>query len=198
MDIRPRTLAVPVGHYDHVLGPASAPVTVVEYGDFECPACKRAYPGVKMLLAGFERAIRFVYRHFPLVQIPPHAELAAEAAEAAGAQGRFWRMHSMLFENKPSLQPHHLRSHALGIGLDLQRYDLEMANHVHLERVREHVATGIASGVRGTPSFFVNGTYQDVSFGFEHLIETVRRQLAMHANRSASSAKPGRYSERRL
>src|SRR6266852_823395 len=90
---QPFTLAVPVNHTDHILGPISAKVTVVEYGDFECPSCGQAYPAVKMLLKHFGDRMRFVYRHFPLVEVHPHAELAAEAAEAAGAQHKFWQMH---------------------------------------------------------------------------------------------------------
>jgi protein-disulfide isomerase len=173
----PVKLAVPVNHLDHVLGSAQAPVTIVEYGDFECPACKLAYPAVKLLIKTFGSAVRFAYRHFPLVEVHPHAELAAEAAEAAGAQGKFWPMHDLLFENQQHLKANHLRAYAQRLELDLSRYDYEMDDHVYLQRVREHIASGLASGVRGTPGFYVNGAPQDVSFGFEHLMEAVR-QLA--------------------
>jgi protein-disulfide isomerase len=178
----PVKLAVPLNHLDHVLGSAQAPVTLVEYGDFECPQCKLAYPAVQLLIKTFGSAVRFAYRHFPLLEVHPHAELAAEAAEAAGAQGKFWPMHDLLFENQQHLKASHLRAYAQRLELDLSRYDYEMDDHVYLQRVREHVASGVASGVRGTPGFYMNGVPQDVSFGFEHLMEAVR-QLA-HARPS--------------
>lgn len=180
----PGKLAVPANHLDHVLGTAQAPVTVVEYGDFECPSCKLAYPAVKLMIKTFGSALRFAYRHFPLVEVHPHAELAAEAAEAAGAQGKFWPMHDLLFENQQHLKANNLRSYAQRLELDLSRYDYEMSDHVYLQRVREHVASGVASGVRGTPSFFLNGVYQDVSFGFEHLMDAVRQRAHARAGHS--------------
>ena len=181
----PGKLAAPVNHLDHVLGSAQAAVTVVEYGDFECPSCKLAFPAVKLMIHTFGSALRFAYRHFPLVEVHPHAELSAEAAEAAGAQGKFWPMHDLLFENQQHLKANHLRGYAQRLELDLARYDYEMSDHVYLQRVREHVASGVASGVRGTPSFFLNGVYQDVSFGFEHLMEAVRQRA--HARPARSS-----------
>jgi protein-disulfide isomerase len=177
-------LAVPVNHLDHVLGLAQAPVTLVEYGDFECPTCKLAYPAVKLLLRTFGSTVRFAYRHFPLVEIHPHAELAAEASEAAGAQGKFWPMHDLLFENQQHLKANHLRAYAQRLELDLARYDYEMDDHVYLQRVREHVASGVASGVRATPSFYLNGAPQDVSFGFEHLMEAVRQRVGARPPRT--------------
>ena len=170
----PAKLAVPVNHLDHLLGPAQAPVTLVEYGDFECPSCKLAYPAVKLLISTFESTVRLAYRHFPINEAHPHAELAAEAAEAAGAQGKFWPMHDLLFENQQHLKANHLRAYAQRLDLDLSRYDYEMGDHVYLQRVREHIASGLASGVRATPGFYLNGVPQDVSFGFEHLMEAVR------------------------
>jgi protein-disulfide isomerase len=180
----PIKLAVPVSHLDHVLGPAQAPVTLVEYGDFECPACKLAYPAVKLLLKTFGSAVRFAYRHFPLVEVHPHAELAAEASEAAGAQGKFWPMHDLLFENQQHLKASHLRSYAQRLELDMGRYDYEMDDHVYLQRVREHAASGVASGVRATPAFYLNGAPQDVSFGFEHLMEAVRQRVGTRSPRT--------------
>jgi protein-disulfide isomerase len=174
---QPFTLAVPLDHTDHVLGPASAKVTLVEYGDFECPSCGQAYPAVKMLLERFGDRVRFVFRHFPLVEVHPHAELAAEAAEAAGAQHKFWRMHDLLFEHQLHLKANNLRQYALAAELDLERYDYEMNDHVYLQRVHEHIDGGAKSGVRSTPGFFVNGTVQDVSFGLERLYEAVEAEL---------------------
>ena len=174
---RPFALAVPVNHADHVLGPASARVTLVEYGDFECPSCGQAYPAVKMLLKRFGDRVRFVYRHFPLLEVHPHAELAAEAAETAGGQHKFWPMHDLLFEHQLHLKANSLRQYALQAELDLDRYDYELKEHVYLQRVHEHIDGGAKSGVRSTPAFFVNGAVQDVSFGFEGLYKAVEAAL---------------------
>lgn len=169
----PFTLAVPVDNSDHVLGPESARVVVVEYGDFECPSCAQAYSAVKMLLQRFEQRIRFVWRHFPLVEVHPHAQLAAEAAEAAGAQHKFWPMYDLLSQHPLHLKPKDLRDYAGRIELDLERYDYEMGDQVYRQRVNEHVEGGGRSGVRSTPTFFVNGAVVDVSFGLEHLSAAV-------------------------
>jgi protein-disulfide isomerase len=166
---KPFTLAVPVNHSDHFLGPAAAKVTLVEYGDFECPTCGQAYHAVNMLLAHFSGRVRFVFRHYPLREPHPHAELAAEAAEAAGGQKKFWEMHNLLFENQLHLKPNNLRHYAEKLELDLPRYDFEMEDHVYLQRVQEHIESGKKSGLRGTPTFFINGVLHDASFGFEHL-----------------------------
>ncbi len=174
---QPFTLTTPVNHADHVLGPISAKVTVVEYGDFECPSCGQAYPAVKMLLKRFGERVRFVYRHFPLVEVHPHAELAAEAAEAAGAQHKFWEMHDLLFEHQQHLKANSLRQYALQCELDLDRYDYEMKEHLYLQRVHEHIDGGAKSGVRSTPGFFVNGAVEDVSFGLERLHKAVEAAL---------------------
>jgi protein-disulfide isomerase len=165
----PFTLAVPVNQTDHILGPASAKVTLVEYGDFECPSCGQAYPAVGMLLKHFEGRMRFVFRHFPLREVHPHAELAAEAAEAAGAQGKFWEMHRLLFEHQSHLKAKSLREYAEKLELDLTRYDFEMKDQVYLQRVQEHIAGGIQSGIRSTPTFYINGELHDTSFGFQQL-----------------------------
>jgi protein-disulfide isomerase len=166
-------LAVAVSEADHVLGPSSARVTLVEYGDFECPNCKQAAPAVKLLLQRFPGRVRFVYRHFPLEGVHPHALHAALAAEAAGGQGKFWQMHDLLFENQTHLKPHQIRNYAERLELDLARYDAEMADQRYLQRVREHIEGGERSGVRATPAFFVNGKIHDVSFGLHSLIEAV-------------------------
>jgi protein-disulfide isomerase len=169
MSAPPFTLAVPVNHTDHIEGPANARVTLVEYGDFECPSCAQAYHAVNMLLKHFAGRLHFVFRHYPLREVHPHAELAAEAAEAAGAQGKFWQMHALLFDNQLHLKPNSLRQYAAKLELDLARFDFELEDHVYLQRIQEHVAGGRNSGLRGTPGFFVNGALLDVSFGFEPL-----------------------------
>src|SRR5574341_533958 len=170
-------LALPVGAADHVLGPSQAPVTVVEYGDFECPNCKQAAGAVKIMLARFAGRVRFVYRHFPLEGVHPHALQAALAAEAAGAQGRFWPMHDLLFENQRHLKLPQLRRYAQQLDLDMARYDTAIVDERCLQRVREHIESGDRSGVRGTPGLFINGVVQDVSFGMEHLLEGVEAAL---------------------
>lgn len=170
-------LTVPVNATDHVVGPAHAPVTIVEYGDFECPNCKQAVPAVKLLLRHFDGRVRFAYRHFPLEEVHPHALHAAEAAECAGAQGKFWPMHDLLFENQQHLKLPQLRSYAERLQLDTARYSAEMDDTVYLQRVREHMQSGSASGARATPTFFVNGRIIDVSFGLHRLQDAVESAL---------------------
>lgn len=165
------TLSVPVDSADHAMGPVHAPVTIVEYGDFECPNCKQAAPAVKLLLERFAGRVRFVYRHFPLEEVHPHALLAAEAAECAGGQGRFWEMHDLLFDHQDHLKLKHLHAYAERLQLDTARYTAEMDDHVYLQRVREHIESGRHSGVRSTPGFFVNGAIEDVSFGLQNLFD---------------------------
>ena len=171
-------LAVPVSATDHALGPEHAPVVVVEYGDFQCPLCKQAAPTVIMLLGRFTNRVRVVFRHFPLEEAHPQALLAAEAAESAGEQGKFWEMHDLLFANQEHLEAKHLYSYAGRLGLDMARFTAELDDHVYLQRVREHQQGGRRSQVRGTPGFFVNGTIQDVSFGLKHLFDAVGAALA--------------------
>jgi protein-disulfide isomerase len=175
--VKPANLAVPVNHADHVLGPETAKVTVVEYGDFECPNCAQAYPAVKILTKHFGERMRFVFRHFPLREVHPHAELAAEAAETAGAQRKFWLMHDLLFENQSHLKEKNLRRYAEQAELDLERYDYELKDHVYLQRIQEHIEGGIRSSVRSTPTFFVNGVLQEVSFGLEHLRQAIEMEI---------------------
>ena len=162
---------------DHIIGPGSAKVTIIEYGDFESPSCGQAHAAMKIILKHFGPQVRFVFRHYPQVEVHSQAELAAEAAETAGAQGRFWPFYAMLFEHQAHLKERHLRQYAQQIGLDLKRYDYEMNDHVYLQRVREHVSGGRRLGIRATPTFYVNGALTDVSFGLQHLEEAVERAL---------------------
>jgi protein-disulfide isomerase len=157
-------LTPPVSKRDHTFGPSKAPLTLVEYGDFECPHCGAAYPVVKKILETLGDRLQFVYRHFPLTQVHPHAEFAAEAAEAAGAQGRFWEMHDLLFENQQTLDDPHILLFAESLKLDLERFRLELVEHVHRGRVREDFMSGVKSGVNGTPTFFINGVRYDGSW----------------------------------
>jgi protein-disulfide isomerase len=147
----------PAGDRDHFLGSLSAPVTLVEYGDFECPACGQAYSVVQEVRESLGDRLRLVFRNFPLSTVHPHAQHAAEAAEAAGAQRRFWQMHDALFEHPMQLSDRHLRLYASQSGLDMDRFNREMAGHARAAAVREHFLGGVRSAVSGTPTFFING-----------------------------------------
>ena len=175
-------LAVPVQPTDHSLGPQRAPVVIVEYGDFECPSCKNAAPAVKMLLEHYPEEVRYVFRHFPLEVPHPRALAAAEAAECAGEQGKFWEMHDLLFANQTHLDAKHLRAYAERLEIDVAQYTAEMDDHVYLQRIREHIDGGKRSRVRGTPGFFVNGAIQDVSFGLHALFEATETALRSGEN----------------
>ena len=170
-------LAVAVNAQDHNLGPSHAAVTVVEYGDFECPNCKQAAPAVKLLLERFPGRVRLVWRHFPLEEVHPHALGAALASEAAAAQGKFWPMHDALFDDQRHMDASHLRRQAEKLELDLRRYDADMDDTVYLQRVREDIEGARTSGVRSTPTFFVNGEIHDVSFGLQGLFHSVEAAL---------------------
>lgn len=166
-------LATPPEPTDHSLGSEHAPVTLVEYGDFECPSCKVAVQTPKLLLERFPNKVRFIFRHFPLQDAHPHALLAAEASEAAAGQGRFWQMHDLLFQNQAHLKERDLHRYASELGLDLGRYTAEMDDHIYLQRVREHVESGRRSHVRATPGFFLDGMVQDISYGMQRLHDAV-------------------------
>jgi protein-disulfide isomerase len=174
---KPTTLTVPVNRSDHIRGSESAKVTLIEYGDFECATCGQAYHAVKILLDHFGSRVRFVFRHFPLREAHPHAELAAEAAESAGAQDKFWPMHDLLFENQLHLKAKTLRQYAEKMELDLVRFDHEMNDHLYLQRIQESIQSGKKSKVRSTPAFFINGVLHDVSFGLEQLQQAIETAL---------------------
>jgi protein-disulfide isomerase len=171
-------LAVPVGDSDHVQGPATAPVTLVEYGDYECPSCGQAYPVVKELLERLGSRVRLVFRNFPLATAHPHAESAAEAAEAAASQGQFWAMHDRLFENQNALDDEDLVRYAVALRLDESRFVSELAGHVHAARVREDFMGGVRSGVNGTPTFFINGVRHDGPFDLDTLLAAIEGEIA--------------------
>jgi protein-disulfide isomerase len=169
------TLVVPVGEDDHSQGPANAPVTLVEYGDFECPHCGRAYPIVKAVQRRLGKGLRFVFRHFPLTEVHAHAEHAAESAEAAGAQGRFWEMHDRLFERQFALEDEHLIEYAQELGLDAPRVARELAAHTYKPQVRDDFMSGVRSGVNGTPTFFINGLRYDYTWNEDTLTAALER-----------------------
>ncbi len=182
-------LAVPVDpERDHVRGGGDAPVTLVEYGDFECPFCGRAEPAVRRIVAEFGDDLRYVFRHLPLADVHPNAPLAAEAAEAAGAQGKFWEMHDLLFEHQDALRPMDLVGYAGELGLDVDRFTDELRRHVYAARVADDIDTADQSGVTGTPTFFVNGRRQQGSFDIDLLTAAV--SAALQRSR-LSSPRPG-------
>ena len=160
---------------DHVQGSTEAPVTLVEYGDYECPYCGAAYPIVKEVQARMGDRLRFVFRNFPITTSHPHAEQAAEATEAAASQSSFWQMHDLLYENQRRLRDEDLRAYAEQLELDLESFDQELAEHVHAARVREDFMSGVRSGVNGTPTFYINGARHDDSYGFETLLDALLR-----------------------
>jgi Na+:H+ antiporter, NhaA family len=163
---------------DHVRGGADAPVTLVEYGDFQCPYCGEAYPVVNELLERFGHQLRFVFRHMPLKDLHPRAPFAAEAAEAAAAQGRFWEMHDRLFEHRLELSDEELRAHAEAVGVeDAARFDAELRDGVHSARVAEDLESGSRSGVPSTPRFFVNGLIHLGSASYPELLEAISTEL---------------------
>jgi protein-disulfide isomerase len=159
-----------VGSDDHVQGPDDAPVTLVEYGDFECPHCGRAHPILKRVQRRLGDRVRFVFRHFPLGEMHPHAVHAAEAAEAAAEQGRFWEMHDAIFEHQSALDDRSLVRYAESLGLDGPRVAAALANGEYEERVRADFMSGVRSGVNGTPTFFINGHRFDGAWGEEELV----------------------------
>ncbi|HKQ52498.1 MAG TPA: thioredoxin domain-containing protein, partial [Pyrinomonadaceae bacterium] len=166
-------LARPVAESDHVVGPQSAPATLVEYGDYECPYCRRLHPMVKEIMSRLE-GLRFVFRHFPLRNVHPHAVRAAEAAEAASAQGRFWQMHDALFAQDQPLDDERLARVARTAGLDVARYASEMSAGVYGGKVEEDFKAALyADGVTGTPTFYLNGVRLSNIGSLEALLQTV-------------------------
>jgi formate-nitrite transporter family protein len=158
---------------DHALGPADAPVTLLEYGDYECPFCRGAFRDVHRLLDRYPGKIRFVFRNFPISQVHPHAEQAAEAAEAAAAQGKFWEMYELLLQDTSELDLDSLLGYADRLGLDVARFRNEIVGNVYAERISRDIDEGIKNGVNQTPKFYVNGTRIDGKFPMEGLVDAV-------------------------
>jgi Na+/H+ antiporter NhaA len=159
---------------DHIRGAPDAPVTLLEYGDYECPYCGQAEEVIRQVLASFGDDVRYVWRHLPLNDVHPSAQLAAEASEAAAAQGAFWPMHDTLLAHQDELRPMHLRHYAEELGLDVERFADALRRREHLPRVAEDVATADASGVAGTPSFFINGRRHYGAYDIAALSAAVR------------------------
>jgi protein-disulfide isomerase len=167
-------LTVDVGPDDHIRGSAEGRLTLVEYGDYECPYCGEAYPIVKEIERTFGNELRSVFRNFPLSEVHPHAFQAAEAAEAAATQGRFWEMHDRLYENQQRLGEEDLLSHAQALELDVERLEAELREHAHEPRIKNDFLSGLRSGVNGTPTFFINGRRHNGSYDLETLLGALR------------------------
>ncbi len=171
------TLTQPVSGHDHAAGPDDAPLTLVEYGDYQCPYCGAAYPVVKRLQKTLGKKLRFVFRNFPLTQAHPYALIAAEAAEAASLQGKFWEMHDLLFEEQALLKPETIPIWAKRIGLNLEKFEDDIKQGVVEKRIQEDRRSGIRSGVNGTPTFFINGTRYDGSPDYDSLLAALKSAL---------------------
>lgn len=170
-------LSIPVNAEDHAQGNSSAPCTLVEYGDYQCPSCGQAFPIVKKLQKHFGAKLLFVFRNFPLSEIHQWAEPAAEAAEYAGRQGTFWEMHDLLYENQEDLGEELFATLAGKLGLDPKQLQTAVADHANHAHIRTDFTGGVRSGVNGTPTFFVNGVRHDDSYDFDTLSEAIESAM---------------------
>jgi len=173
------TLTQAVSARDHAEGAADAPLTLVEYGDYQCPYCGAAYPVVKRLQKTLGNKLRFVFRNFPLTQLHPYALIAAQAAEAAALQGKFWEMHDLLFEEQRLLKPESIHPWAERIGLNLEQFENDVKQGVVEKRIKEDRQSGIRSGVNGTPTFFINGNRHDGPPDYNSLLAALESALAL-------------------
>jgi len=169
-------LTLPISGRDHIQGPFNAPITLLEYGDYECPYCGDAYPEVKAIQERLGDRLCFTFRNFPLANAHPHAEHAAEAAEAAGVQGKFWEMHDTLYENQTALNDEDLALYAANLGLDANRLTSEVIAGTHGARVREDFRSGARGGVNGTPTFFINGVRFEGAPDFDALLAALTQR----------------------
>jgi protein-disulfide isomerase len=155
---------------DHILGPSTAPIELVEYGDFECPHCGRAFTIIQQLRDELGDRLRFAFRHFPLAKMHPHARSAAESAEAAGAQGKFWEMHDILFRHGQALEMGNVTRYAEEVGVpDIARFKAEVSAEKYAAHIQEDLASGVRSGVNGTPTFFLNGKRHNGGYDYESM-----------------------------
>ncbi len=177
-------LKVPVSAEDHAQGPENAPVTVVEYGDYQCPHCGRAYPIVKRIQKHFGASLRFIFRNFPLTELHPNAEAAAETAEFAGANGKFWEMHDLIFENQQRLGGELYLELAGELGLAVEALQSALESGKYEDRVAADFKGGVRSGVNGTPTFYINGHRHDAPFDYEDLAQAI--EAASSASKQAA------------
>lgn len=166
-------LILPVSERDHISGPANAPVTLVEYGDYECPYCGLANPIVDEIRRELGDGLKFVFRNFPLSEVHPHAEHAAEIAEAAGAHGKFWEMHDILYAHQRALDDRHLAEYIARLGVPTSEVKQALTRHVYSDRIHEDFMSGVRSGVNGTPTFFINGLRHDGSYERNELLAAI-------------------------
>lgn len=178
-------LKIPVTTHDHSRGEENAPLTLVEYGDYECPFCARAHLAIKALEKHFAGKLRYVFRHFPLVDMHAHALPAAKAAEAAAAQGKFWAMHERLFARRRELDQEGLLRSAGAVGLNLERYAADVGSLITEQRIWSQMDGGVKSGVHGTPSFYINGYRYEGSASYDSLAETLQTVLETEVRRVA-------------
>jgi protein-disulfide isomerase len=169
-------LLLPIRPVDHVHGREGAPYTLVEYGDYECPDCGRLYAILRDLQQDIASRLRIVYRHYPLSGVHHFAQQAAEAAEAAGAEGKFWEMHTMLFERQQALRTKDLIRYAQELALDVERFRDDLKNERYRERVRADFLAGVQNGVHGTPGLFLNGVRYDGDWGKESLLRLLENE----------------------
>ena len=171
----PPKLTLPVGDRDHSEGLSGAPMVLVEYGDYQCPYCGAAYPIVKKIQKELGSSLRFVFRNFPITNSHPQAEWAAETAEAAAEQGKFWEMHDFLYENQRFLgDESYFAKYEGKLKLDVAKIGRDVAQHAHSARIREDFQSGVKSGVNGTPTFFINGSRYDGYPGFEAMLSALK------------------------
>jgi protein-disulfide isomerase len=171
------SLSLPVSKRDHVRGPANAPITLVEYGDYQCPYCGIDFYIVRRLQNELQDNLRFVFRNFPLTQIHELAQLSAEVAEAAGVQGKFWEMHDLLFENQQQLDMENILTWAVNLGLDLKKIGTDMELGPVRRRIQEDRRSGLVSGVNGTPTFFINGERYVGPPDYEVMLDAIKDRL---------------------
>jgi protein-disulfide isomerase len=172
------SLTLPDLEHDHVQGSADAPIKLLEYGDYECPFCADAHAVVKEIQRQLGKDLLFAFRNFPLANIHPHADHAAEAAEAAGDQGNFWGMHDLLFENQTALEDEDIASYASQLGLDAERVLREVNSNVYASRIREDFKAGVRAGVNGTPTFFINGERYNGPRDLREMFSALAAQLS--------------------
>ena len=173
-------LRVPITREDHAEGPEGAPLALLEYGDFQCPYCRKAFGVVRRLRQALGGDLRFVFRHFPISALHPRAMDASRAAEAAARQGKFWEMHALLFENQDALEPEDLSRFAASLGLDLRRFAADMAAPDVERKILADFQGGVRTGVNGTPTFFVNDARYDGDWSYEAFLESLAQIAGVH------------------
>lgn len=189
-------MTLPVSERDHIRGPKHAPLTLVEYGDYECPSCGEAYPIVKRLQKKLGNDLSFVFRNFPLTEIHPHALAAARAAEAAALQGKFWEMHDLLFEHQDALTNDDLLDYGDNLELEMERFERDFGSDEISNRLQEEFRSGIRSGVNGTPTFFINGVRHDGSYAYNALLAALEHAMPAQPRTRATTHKRAPSSRR--